>query len=33
MATGWQRIELTFQQWKNRLGLLHQMIKLIAIKK
>ena len=33
MVTGWQRIELTFQQWKNRLGLLHQMIKLIAIKK
>ena len=33
MVTGWQPIELTFQQWKNHLGLLQQQRKVVVINK
>jgi len=33
MVTGWQLIELTFQQWKNHLGLLQQQRKVVVINK
>ena len=30
-VTGWQLIELTYQQWRNHLGLLHYQRKIVVI--